>query len=167
MIRPSPGGAFADFAPAGPAHLADAGLIRLPPGGRERNFRGLRPRDLWGLPGPKPRVHFCTHKSEPKKRQPPLGWTPALSNRTLAKEHCAATESLFCLRLPRHRSGDIPTPPVGPRDDRHFLSCKTNRWLYPLRGRQPKSDKKPSRDQIPEGFSGSVAEHHQNLIVTD
>ena len=61
---------------------------------RAQFFGGYAPPDLFfpGLPGPKPRVHFCTHKSEPKKRQPPLGWTPALSNRTLAKEHCAATE---------------------------------------------------------------------------
>src|SRR5699024_2587259 len=82
---------------------APKGLTRPSPGGRGRNFiaktaflhvvfRGLRPRAwyLWGLPGPMPRgiisgaypapgpgVHFCTHKSEPKKRQPPLGWTQA------------------------------------------------------------------------------------------
>ena len=28
-------------------------------------------------------------------------------------------------------------------------------------------DEKSATDQIPEGFSGSVAEYHQNLIVTD
>ena len=28
-------------------------------------------------PAPHPGVHFCTHKSEPKRRQPPSGWTPA------------------------------------------------------------------------------------------
>ena len=45
----------------------------------------------WGLPGPKPwvliagaypapvpGVHFWTPKSEPKRRQPPSGWTPAV-----------------------------------------------------------------------------------------
>ena len=62
--------------------------MRPSPGGRERNFRGLRapePWYLWGLPGPKPRVHFCTHKSEPKKRQPPLGWTPAFAQSDLIR----------------------------------------------------------------------------------
>ena len=30
-----------------------------------------------GYPPPSPRVTFCAHKKSPKKRQPPLGWTPA------------------------------------------------------------------------------------------
>ena len=34
---------------------------------------------------------------------------------------------------PRNRYSDYPTSPVGPRDDRHFVPSKTNRWLYPFK----------------------------------
>ena len=34
---------------------------------------------------------------------------------------------------PRNRCGAYPTSPVGPRDDRHFLSDETKRWLYPFK----------------------------------
>ncbi len=51
------------------------GQFTLPPGpGIFRRSR-QRPSALFCLR----RVHFCTHKSEPKKRQPPSGWTPAFA----------------------------------------------------------------------------------------
>ena len=34
---------------------------------------------------------------------------------------------------PRNRCGGSPISPVGPRDDRPFLSSETNRWFYPFK----------------------------------
>ena len=48
-------------------------------GTQPRGLPGPKPQPSGAYPAPDPGVHFCTHKSEPKKRQPPLGWTPAFA----------------------------------------------------------------------------------------
>ena len=107
------------FAPAATARLADGfRCARRQAGGVKQGGTLFHPKPTGFCPQlsrafpARTRVHFCTHKSEPKKRQPPLGWTPALSNRTPAMEDCAATETprfgwllvigaaLILLRLP-------------------------------------------------------------------
>ena len=114
--------------------------------------RGLRaPEPLYGAyPAPTPGVHFLSFERPAggdedrglravrtkvnRKSASPLWAGPRpLPNRTPAMEHCAATECLFCLRLPRNRYGGSPTSPDGPRDDRHFSSSRTNRCIYPFK----------------------------------
>ena len=78
---------------AGPAHLADAGLIRPSPGGWEKHlffritailfggFRGLRPRTFFrGASGPVPRGTFPSPEKYPKgrTREGPFRWGPSL-----------------------------------------------------------------------------------------
>ena len=117
------------FAPAATARLAD-GLrcARRQAGGVKQGGTLFHPKPTGFCPQlsrafpARTRVHFCTHKSEPKKRQPPLGWTPALSNRTPAKAPCAATET------PRFGWSLVistvlcRTSPVGPRGERDFYN---------------------------------------------
>ena len=61
---------------------------RRPPGAAESAGSGLdavmSPTELLSLACLR-RVHFCTHKSEPKKRQPPSGWTPAFAQSDASK----------------------------------------------------------------------------------
>ena len=58
-------------------------------GRRGFSFLGALPPTLVVIngasPAPSPWVHFCTHKSEPKKRQPPSGWTPAFAQSDASK----------------------------------------------------------------------------------
>ena len=114
------------------------------------------------------RVHFCTHKSEPKKRQPPLGWTPAFPQSDLIK-----LGSLGATEFPQSRwllvIGAVGVLLRLPALGMIGTSCRAKRidGSTPLAGRQPKLDKIPGRDQIPEGSAGSVAGHPLSLIKTD
>ena len=67
LMRPSPGGNAGFGGCAAPE----------PPGTYGASPARTRVLVAGAYPAPGPGVHFCTHKSEPKKRQPPLGWTPA------------------------------------------------------------------------------------------
>ena len=84
-------------------------------------------------PAPNPGFTFVRTKVNRKSASPLWAGPRLLSNRTPAKEHCAVTEFLFLPLVPRNRCGGIPTSPVGPRDDRHFWSRETKRWLYPFK----------------------------------
>ena len=109
-----------------------------------------------------------------RKSASPLWAGPRLlSNRTSARARCAAIETprfgrslaigavVVLLRLACARMGTA-LGMIG-------LSYRAKRIdsSIPSKGHQAKLDKILSTDQIPEGFSGSVAEYHQNLIVTD
>ena len=62
-----------DFDGAGPAHPADAGLIRPSPGGGEKHVSF---RNLMGLPAPHPGSLFVRTKSDQKtaRREKPFRW---------------------------------------------------------------------------------------------
>ena len=62
-----------DFDVAGPAHPADAGLIRPSPGGGEKHVSF---RNLMGLPAPHPGLLFVRTKSNQKtaRREKPFRW---------------------------------------------------------------------------------------------
>ena len=133
LIRPSPGGPFsalrAGHASGGPT--SGRWFPRLPSPGcplcRLRRHSPCAPdpgSPRRGLPGPEPRVTFCTHKKSPKKRRGDPG-PPFLSNRSLRDCYRAATEIPLCLRLPRNRCGRYPTSAVAPRADRCFYLQKT------------------------------------------
>ena len=175
---------FCRFAPAGPAHLAErlrcascraegnAVYGGCAPG-TPRRFRSqpLRPSDSRASPA-RTRVTFCTHKKSPKKRREtrtPLfvqsdackGDTRLPLNHLFAAGLLVIGAVIVLLRLPA--LGMAGT------------SCRAIRidGSTPLTGRtplgtgQPKLDKIPGRDQIPEGFSHSVAEYHLSLIKSD
>ena len=132
---------------------------------------------LWGLPGPgpglfggyappDPRVLFPRRKSTQKGASPFWAGPRPLPNWTPVMEHCAATECLFYLRLPRNRRGSMPTSPVGPRDDRYFLSCKANRFIYLFKrataevGLETRLRSDPRRIHL---FSGNAPSKHDKV----
>ena len=158
---------LAGFAPAGPARLADGlrfacrragGNAVGPAWPRTWAFRGLR--------APGPRVLFPRRKSTQKGASPFWAGPRPLPNWTPAMEHCAATECLFYLRLPRNRRGSMPTSPVGPRDDRYFLSCKANRFIYLFKrataevGLETRLRSDPRRIHL---FSGNAPSKHDKV----
>ena len=124
---------------------------------RSQRFRVWFP----GLPGPGPRVlahggyappnpavHFCTHKSEPKKRQPPSGWTPAFC--PIGHYEIDTGQPLkYC-----GASGSLVTGAVGYELRLTALGMKGISWYatvdpsFPLTGRQPKPDQIPAADQM-------------------
>ena len=142
----------AGFAPAGPAHLADAGLIRLSPGGRgAASSQKLHSRtQAPGAPRPGPGSLFPRRKSD----QNAAGDTPdpILPNRTPAKKPCAATETprfgwllvigaaIVSLRLACARMGTA----LGMMG----LSYRAKRIdsSIPSKGRQAKLDEQPATD---------------------
>ena len=124
------------------------------------------PPDSMGPARPQTPGHFF-HGEKVTKTPPGTPRTPLLSNWTPAREHCAATEFPFCLRLVVIGLGGYQLRLtalvlIG-------LSCRAERIdsSVPLKGRQAKLDKQPATDQKPGGFRNSVAEHYQSLMETD
>ena len=80
------------------------------------------------FPGPpRPRPGFTFVRTKVNRKSASLLWAGPrlLPNRTqLDFDSTLPLNVSFCLRLPRNRSGDCLTPPVGPRDDRHFSFAK-------------------------------------------
>ena len=118
-------------------------------------------------PAPNPGFTFVRTKVNRKSASPLWAGPRLLSNRTPTKEHCAATETprfgwslvigavVVLLRLPA--LGMIGLSGRAIRID----------GSIPSKGHQAKLDEIPATDQIPEGLSSSVAEHHLSLIKTD
>ena len=161
------------FAPAATARLADGfRCARRQAGGVKQGGTLFHPKPTGFCPQlsrafpARTRVHFCTHKSEPKKRQTPLGWTPALSNRTPAMEDCAATETprfgwllvigaaIVSLRLACARMGTA-LGMIG-------LSCRAKQIdpSIPSKGRQAKLDKIPGEIRSPKD---SLVQGHRTI----
>ena len=170
----------AGFAPAGPAHLADGlRFARRRAGGNAISsqklrfctwlFGGCASRTVYsrGLPGPDP-GHFSLAGKVPKRAPAPFGLDPGLCligrprwnteqplNVSFTSGFLVIGAVVCQLRL--SALGMIGTSGRAKRIDSSVS----------LTGRQPKLDKIPATDQIPEGFSCSVAPHHLSLIVTD
>ena len=100
----------------------------LPPGGREQNRGASRP----GAGVCLRRAHFWTPKSGRKNRRgdsgPPLFVQSVCIGFDTGQplKNCKASGFLV-IGAVRYR-----TAPDGPRADRHFLSCETDRWFYPF-----------------------------------
>ena len=135
-----------------------------PPGASEASRFGLWPP---GLPGPDPGIASGGPTfGRPKVGGKTAGETPdplCLPNRTLPNLTPVATEIPDVLR---NRSGDLRTTPDGPRDDRYFLSCETNRWFYPFNRATAEAGRATRRrsDAKERCFSGRAA---ANLMASD
>ena len=155
----SPGGAFAGFAPAGPARLAEG--LRCAHRRAGGNAPGpARPRARYLLLGPPrpqtPGFTFVRTKVNRKSTSPLWAGPRPFPNRTPAKERCAATEIPFCRWL--LVIGAVVNQPCLTALESIDASdyAKQTDGSTPLTGRQPKLDAQPAADQMPRG-TGSVA----------
>ena len=158
--------------PAGRMHPADAGLMRLPPGGRERTRAYSAPEPgacRRGLPSPGPRFASGGPTfGRPKVGGKTAGETPDPLFCPIGRLQggCpVATEFPQGLRPPRNRCGALRTSPDGPRDDGCFFVCNDG-YIYPFKRATAEAGRATRRRSDAKGqrFSGCPV---SNPIQTD